>query len=294
VEVTGDGLKSNRQHKASVFASLFREYPRELPKLLPLDLPEGAEVRDVTLDDVLFMNQVNDLALLAGPALLLFFEHQSTISYNLCIRLLMYCARTYEKLVDRRVLYQREAVTLPRPYFFVLYNGKEDMPDAVTQRLSDMFAECGVDAKELGGIAGEIVPLELTVTVLNINKGRNLDLISRSEVLGGYVEFIDRVTRYREMGLDRSAAIARAVRECIEEGILREYLQAHGSEVSNMLLQEWDMEEYAAVRAEEARKEGEQRGELRGEQRGYERGRAEREALAAELARYKAKYEGLR
>ena len=148
----------------------------------------------------------------------------------------MYCARTYEKILDRKLLYAMEQVKIPRPLFFVLYNGKQDYPDMVTMKLSEAFE----DAVALFGadIIPELQwnnPLELTLTVININKGRNSKLISRSEILSGYVEFIDRVTQYINAGLSRSEAITKAVRECIADGILVEYLTKHGSEVSNMV-----------------------------------------------------------
>jgi hypothetical protein len=37
---------------------------------------------------------------------------------------------------------------------------------------------------------------------------------------------------------------------------LREYLKKHGSEVVNMLLTEWNMEDALRVRAEEGREDG--------------------------------------
>jgi hypothetical protein len=266
-------VNTNRAYKASVFSSLFREYPGELPKVVPVHIQQGTAIEDVTLDNAIFMEQINDLALRVGSVLLLFFEHQSTSVNNMCVRLLLYCARTYEKLLERRALYQTEKITIPYPYFVALYNGRKDYPDMQTMNLSDSFE----DASELLGADLTstlrcVAPLELTLTVININKGHNSELIAKSEILSGYIEFIDRVTRYKDSGMERSEAITKAVRECISEGILKDYLIHHGSEVENMLITEWDTQMAIEVRAEEAAKKA------------YEEAKAEDRAEIAQLA----------
>ncbi|MDR1764831.1 MAG: hypothetical protein LBR77_01765 [Lachnospiraceae bacterium] len=136
---------------------------------------------------------------------------------------------------------------IPKPQFFVLYNGKEECDDIQTMKLSDAFESIAP-----GEVFGAEISLELTLTVLNINKGHNTELIGKSDILSGYVEFSDRVTCYQEEGSELPEAITRAVRECIDEGILKDYLLKHGSEVHNMLIQEWNTETFAEVRAKEA------------------------------------------
>ena len=48
----------------------------------------------------------------------------------------------------------------------------------------------------------------------------------------------------------------KAIKECIEKGILADYLMRKGSEVVNMLLDEYDYETDIEVQREEAREEG--------------------------------------
>jgi hypothetical protein len=127
-------------------------------------------------------------------------------------------------------------------------------------KLSDLYTDEYPGVRELLDELSVTVPLELTLTVININKGRNLDLIAKSEILSGYVEFIDRVTRYRDEGMSRSDAITKAVRECIADDVLKEYLEKHGAEVHNMLIQEWDTQEAKKVWAEEAYEDGQEYG----------------------------------
>jgi len=72
----------------------------------------------------------------------------------------------------------------------MLYNGKEECPDKVTMKLTDAFVDAGENAGGLASMMDGGVPLELTVTIININKGRNRELIEKSEVLCDYIEFI--------------------------------------------------------------------------------------------------------
>ncbi len=51
----------------------------------------------------------------------------------------------------------------------------------------------------------------------------------------------------------------KAIKECIEKGILADYLMRKGSEVVNMLLDEYDYETDIEVQREEAREEEEGR-----------------------------------
>jgi hypothetical protein len=78
--------------------------------------------------------------------------------------------------------------------------------------------------------------------VYNINKGRNRELLSRSEHLAGYAEFVAQM-RENEKALPLEEAVTGAIRRCIGQGILTGFLEEHGSEVMNMLLEEWNLDE---------------------------------------------------
>jgi hypothetical protein len=137
------------------------------------------EIKTVTLDDVLFMDRINDVAFLIQKRLIVLVEHQSTINENIPLRFLFYVAREYDKLVDPLSVYKTRLVKIPKPVFIVLYNGTADVPDETISQLSDAFEE----ADKTGSNA-----LELTVRVLNINKGKNEKIVKRSRTLSGYIE----------------------------------------------------------------------------------------------------------
>ena len=56
------------------------------------------------------------------------------------------------------------------------------------------------------------------------------------------------------------SAIKKAIRECIDRGILADYLKRKGSEVENMLIAEYSYEEDIQVKQQEAKQQGIQEG----------------------------------
>jgi hypothetical protein len=248
-------LSVNSRYKDSVFSLLFGN-PGTLRELygalegvsLPPDLP----ITINTLEGVLFMERVNDISFEVGDKLVVLIEHQSTINPNMALRILMYIARIYEKITGGRNIYSGKKLTIPRPHFIVLYNGPRPFPDEAILRLSDSF-----EASPLPGQSETLPPeLELTLKVYNINAGHNEAMIRRSAVLKGYSVFVAKVREYEESLKDREAGVKAAVKYCVEQNILADFLQENASEVMNMLLTEWNWDDALAVRYEEGVEEG--------------------------------------
>jgi hypothetical protein len=256
-------MGANRQYKDSVFSLLFGtpDALRELyGAIAGVTLDPLVEIEINTLSDVLFMEFINDLSFIVGGRLVVLIEHQSTFNPNLPLRLLIYVARVYEKITRSSDKYSGKKILLPRPEFIALYNGPDgNRPDVEVLRLSDAFADLA-DLAALGLSKDTVLPLDLVVTVYNINKGRNADMLRRSETLDGYSGFIDKVREYKnDKTLDDTAAMTAAVKWCIEHGILKQFLEANASEVINMLLGEWRYEDWVAVREHEAQEKGSER-----------------------------------
>lgn len=74
-------------------------------------------------------------------------------------------------------------------------------------------------------------------------------------VLYEYAVFVAKIKRYRD-SMALKEAIDLAVRECIEENILRDFLEQHRREVCDMCLTEFDEKKYEDVLREEGREEG--------------------------------------
>jgi len=124
-------MGANTKYKDSVFSLLFSDPDllRELYCALEgISLPTDVPVTINTLQDVLFMGRINDISFEIGGKLVILIEHQSTINPNMALRLLMYIARVYEKIIGDKNIYTSRPIPLPKPEFFVLYNGVSPYP----------------------------------------------------------------------------------------------------------------------------------------------------------------------
>ena len=250
----------NREYKSTVFVKLFSDTGTLLELYNALSGGSyGTEtaVEINTLDDVLFMDLMNDISFTVGDKIVILIEHQSTISENLPLRFLLYMARVYEKIIDRKAVYRQKLMPIPAPEFIVLYNGKSDFPDEKELRLSDAFRKIPEHAEKYGS-------LELTVRILNINPGHNEEIIKKSATLSGYVIFMHKVREGIEGGQELVAAVTDAIKYCENNQILQPFLADHASEVFNMLTTEFKMEDAIEVWKEEGREEGREEGLAQG------------------------------
>jgi hypothetical protein len=217
-------MKANREYKDSVFTLLFKDKKRLLELYNAVNGTSFTNEDDVeinTLQNALFMGMINDISFTIAGILVVLVEHQSTINPNMPLRLLLYMARIYEKIIDNRQLYSSKKISVPRPEFIVLYNGQEDFPAVKVLKLSDLFKEARIYDK---------VELELEVTVYNINKGVNPAIEERSPTLDGYAGLVAKARENEDAGMDRNEAVKEAVRFCKAKGILADFLKKHGSE----------------------------------------------------------------
>ena len=263
-------MKTNRNFKSSVFSSLFSDPDilRELYcALKDVTLPPDVPVVINTLEDVLFMDRINDISFEIGGKLVVLIEHESKINPNIALRFLMYIARIYEKIFGDKFIYSTTKMAIPQPEFFVLYNGIEPFPDEDTFRLSDMFTS----TESLGLPEKANSFLELECKVYNINDGKNEGMVKRCHILAQYSTFIAKVREFEKDGHSREESMKKGIVYCRNHDILKEYLEKHSSEVLNMLMTEWNWDDAKQVWYEE----GEQRGEQTGEQKGRKEERQE-------------------
>jgi hypothetical protein len=177
----------------------------------------------------------------------------STLSENLPLRMLLYIGRIYEKVLESENIYRHGLVKIPRPDFIVLYNGNDECPDRSVKKLSDAF-----EAADVPGL------LELTVTVYNINEGRNPEILRKSKAVREYAAFIGRIKENRAKELSLKDAIGEAVKHCIKRGIMKDFLEKHASEVENMLFAEFDIDDAKRIWREEAMEQGVEKGKAEG------------------------------
>jgi predicted transposase/invertase (TIGR01784 family) len=249
----------NSRYKDSVFSLLFSDPDtlRELYNALKgVRLPADVSITINTLEDVLFMERINDISFEVAGKLVVVLEHQSTVNPNMPLRCLLYLARLYEKIIDSKDIYKSRLIPIPQPECFVLYNGTAEYPNETKLKLSDAFARL----TDMGLPEKPPPNLELIVTVININKGRNEEVIGRCEQLNGYSAFIAKAREFEERLKNREEAVKAAIRYCIQNGVLKDFLELHSSEVVNMLFTEWNWDDALEVRYEEGREEGKEEG----------------------------------
>ena len=244
--------KENREHKDSLFVDLFYQDETAKKNLLSLynalhdtNYEDETIIRKVKIDDVLYKNFKNDISCEVNGLVLVFGEHQSTINRNMPLRCLMYVGRAYEQLVDSKARYRTTLVKIPTPEFYVFYNGEKEQPLEQVLTLSDAFMNP----------VGEN-SVELKVKVININSDKAHGILDKCGILKEYSQFISTVRKYSE----EEGAIKKAIKECIEKGILADYLKRKGSEVENMLIAEYSYEEDMQVKLQEGIWQGRREG----------------------------------
>ncbi|MDR0516645.1 MAG: Rpn family recombination-promoting nuclease/putative transposase [Fibromonadaceae bacterium] len=250
-------MPAKRKYKDSVFISLFSDKKRLLELYNAI---EGTSYKDPnlininTLEGVLFPDRQNDISFTIGDKVVVLIEHQSSVNENMPLRFLIYISKVYEKIIDSDNIYKRDLIKIPMPEFIVLYNGVEKYPKEKTLKLSAAFEQAGIK---------KAPELELTVRVLNINKGHNPKLEQRSKSLAGYSAFVAKVRELQSQGCSLKDSVKDAVVYCINKGILQDYLRRNSSEVVNMLYTEWKWEDARVVWEKEAEARGMARGEAK-------------------------------
>ena len=109
--------------------------------------------------------------------------------------------------------------------------------------------------------------LELRVVQLNIGEGHNKELMEKCPLLAQYAQYVGRVQKYAKK-MPLTAAVERAVDECIKEGILADFLRRNRAEAIEVSIFEYDeereLELFREAEREVAREEGLKEGRKRG------------------------------
>ena len=109
--------------------------------------------------------------------------------------------------------------------------------------------------------------MELKVLVININEGYNQKLMESCQILKEYAQYVSKVRTYKKT-LSLNEAVEKAVEECIQEGILREFLLANKAEVVAMSIFEYDREWEEEILRKEEFEAGKEMGKELGEKLG--------------------------
>ena len=262
------GEMPRRNHKDSTFCLLFSEPARAIELYNAVtgeNLPPDTELTYTTLANALYIDRNNDLGFVIQNRHLVMSECQSTINWNIPMRCLGYVSRSLENLAGKEGLYGSKLVKFPVPEFYLFYVGSETW-NTKTLKLSDSFQ---APPKENS--------LELVVKFVNLNYNTDSEILQRSPSLLGYSKLLYYIkTAAKANGGDLKSAIDTSVKQCMEEGLIEDFLRKHSREVTGMLFNEITVEEFAEIRAREAYEDGEKSGEkigfTKGEKSGFTKG----------------------
>ena len=211
-----------------------------------------------TLTQVLYMGMHDDVALMLMDELNL-YEHQATFNPNLPLRMLQYIANIFEVLItlQKKNKYGSKLILLPVPKLFSFYNGTTDKPEEMVLNLSDSFPE---DKRAESDI-------QVRVRMININPGKNPDLVKKCRPLEEYIWTVAAIRENRkQMNIEES--IDKALNDMPKDFEIRPFLMANRVGVKKMLLTEYNEAETMALFKEEGREEGLKEGIEKGVQKG--------------------------
>ena len=248
----------NRKHKDSLFVDYFskdRDWKHHFLSLYNalhgtnLQV-ETTKLERVNLEQVLYMDYYNDIAIMVNDQFILMIEHQSTINPNMPLRLLEYVTRIYGNRIDSKTKFSNQLLPLAKPEFIVFYTGKENIPPESYLYLSEAFPK----APSENHLSNSELTLELKVKVCKIKSETPSPVVHKCPDLEQYVRFLKLIDKAKSDG--QAQPLTRAIREAVRYNILRDYLERKGGETLSILTAEYDFDTAMAVKQEEAYAEG--------------------------------------
>ena len=227
----------NNEHKDRVFKFLFGNPDKKAWTLALYNAVNGTnytnpdDIQFNTIEDAIYLGMKNDISLIIMNEINL-WEHQSTFNPNLPMRIFLYAAKLYEKYIANSDYYPYSSTLqkIPRPKCFCFYNGTAEQPERQILKLSDSFDSEG--------------DIEVKVTMLNINYGKNKKLMEVCEPLNEYAWLVDAIRKHQKNLMNLEAAVDTAIYEMPDEFIIKKFLLSNKAEVKGMFLTEWDQEKF--------------------------------------------------
>ena len=202
------------------------------------DVTDG-DLKTITLKQVITNHPYNDLALQVRDRLMIFVEAQSSWSYNILIRILLYYADTVQGYIHDHGLdvHSSKKLKIPAPEFYVIYTGRGQVPDQIT--LKKHFytnKRCGADLK---------------VKVITAES---------KDIIGQYIIFCHVLDEQVRIHGRTRKAVEETIRICRKRKVLTEYLKEREKEVIIIMItlfdQKYAVEQYGKVQKKKGREEG--------------------------------------
>lgn len=193
-----------------------------------------------TIDDAVYMHMKNDISFIVSSVMNL-WEHQSTVNPNMPMRFFIYGGMLYDKYTATSSYYKYSSKLqkVPIPKCICFYNGTAEQPESSTLKLSDAYMGEG--------------DIEVKVTMLNINYGKNQKLMEACKPLEEYAWLVDSVRKNQKDKMDLELAVDMTIDKMQDSFMIKQFLVGNRAEVKQMFLTEYDQEKVMEQERKEIR-----------------------------------------
>lgn len=248
-------MEINTEYKDRLFRLLFGSEEHKDNILSLYNALQGTDYTDpdaielTTIGNAIYIGMKNDVSFIIDNRMPL-WEQQSTYNPNMPVRGLIYYGKLYEAYLERKGKRQYSTVLLkiPTPQYIVFYNGDRMRPAIEQMRLSDAFLDQGLDSG-----------CEWTAKVYNLNSSENKVLLDSCKPLADYTELVRRISSGCRKGMTKEEIVRvvdDAIKSCIRDGILVDFLTKHRAEVIDVWITEYNEKDFAETMFEDGRQAG--------------------------------------
>ena len=249
--------KPNYTLKDSLFIDLFSDKMRliQLYKSLIDDErqinPDDIEI--LTIQNIILRGIYNDLGFRVKDEIIILMEAQTTYTTNIVLRILFYLSETLKNYIidssenkNLNELYNTKPRIIPKIKLFVVYTGDKMMQDH-DLHLKDVMVENDI-----------ISDIDMKVRVLCTG--------NKKSILGQYILFTRVYSKQKKECKDIETAVKNTIEICMNDEILKEYLDYRKMEVQEMITafttQEEAFESFLKDEVKRGRKEGREEGKM--------------------------------
>ena len=243
--------KPNYTLKDSLFIDLFSDKMRliQLYKSLIDDQKQinPKDIEILTIQNIILRGIYNDLGFRVKDEIIILMEAQTTYTTNIVLRILFYLSETLKNYIidssenkNLNELYNTKPRIIPKIKLFVVYTGDKVMQDH-DLHLKDVMVENDI-----------ISDIDMKVRVLCTG--------SKKSILGQYILFTRVYTKQTKECKDIETAVKNTIEICMNDEILKEYLDYRKMEVQEMITafmtQEEAFESFLKDEVKRGREEG--------------------------------------
>ena len=269
-------MKYNKKYKDTSFKYLFNN-EQEISNFYKAITEKYINPNDIqleNLDSLVIADWCNDVSFRTKDnSVVILFEQQSSKCSNMTIRCLVYYTNLIQRFYNENYgaddenkngfkdkIYSSTVLKVPKPEFYVLYIGKNDINN------QELFTEHNKNFEAVTSFSDDIF-LQVRVKNIDIHYNKlSTQQIQQSNTLAGYSYIIQQYEMYDKKlkfsiiddNARRRIAMTKAIEDCRKKSYLLDYLDR--KEFKTMVQKDFTFEDYCRVKAEDSRREGLQEG----------------------------------